>query len=173
MYYIIAFAVVIMALFFWIISIQRRIVLMEEDINNAMSQIGVQVSSRWDMLASLLELTKGYDGYEYMMIKEVIKSRQSVTKDFSPDDVIKQTNIIDEAKTKIMEVAERYPKLKMDSKYIKTMDAVNIYEKIISTSGLIYNDSVRKLNRAINMFPVSMVIGILEFPRRGYFEAGG
>jgi len=170
MYYIIASVVIIVALIFWIISVQRTLVVMDENIDNAMSQIGVQVSSRWDALTSLLELTRGYVEHEYKMIKETIQARCSITKDSSPDDVIKQANIIAEAKEKIMAVAERYPDLKTDSSYIKTMNAVNQYEKMVSTSRLIYNDSVTKLNRAIRMFPVSMAAGIIGFSKRAYLE---
>lgn len=173
MYYIIASVVIIVALIFWIISVQRILVVMDKNIDNAMSQIGVQVSSRWDMLTSLLELTRGYVEHEYKMIKETIQARCSITKDSSPDDVIKQANIIAEAKEKIMEVAERYPDLKTDSSYIKTMNAVNQYEKMVSTSRLIYNDSVTKLNRAIHVFPTSIAAGILGFSSRKYFEASG
>lgn len=173
MYYVIASGVIIVALIFWIISVQRTLVVMDKNIKNAMSQIGVQVSSRWDALTYLLELTRGYVEHEYKLIKEIIKARRSITKDSSPDDVIKQENIIVEAEKKIMEVAELYPDLKTDSSYIKTMNAVNQYEKMVSTSRLIYNDSVTKLNHAIRMFPVSMAAGILGFSSEGYFEAGG
>ena len=139
--------------------------------NNAMSQIGVQLSSRWDALTSLLDLTKGYAQHEYKTIKETIQARRSITKDSSPDDVRKQENIIAEAMGKIMAVAESYPDLKADSTYIKTMDAVNQYENMVRTSRLIYNDSVTKLNRTIRMFPISMAAAILRFSKRAYLEA--
>ena len=44
----------------WGIGVQRRLVAMDENVNNAMSQIGVQLSSRFDALTALLDLTKGY-----------------------------------------------------------------------------------------------------------------
>ena len=171
MYYIIASGVILVALILWIISVQRSLVVMDENINNAMSQIGVQLSSRWDALTSLLDLTKGYAEQEYKTITETIKARRSITKDSSPDDVSKQENIIAEALGKIMAVAESYPDLKADSTYIKTMDGVNQYENMVRTSRLIYNDSVTKLNRAIRMFPASMIAGILGFFNRAYLEA--
>lgn len=169
--YIIAFGVLIVVLVFWMISVQRSFVVLDENINNAMSQIGVQLSSRWDALTSLLDLTKGYAAHEYNTLTETIKARRSITKDSSPDDVRKQENVIAEAMGKIMAVAESYPELKADQTYIKTMDAVNQYENMVRTSRLIYNDSVTKLNRAIRMFPASMIAGILGFSKRAYLEA--
>lgn len=171
MYYIIASGVILVALILWIISVQRSLVAMDENINNAMAQIGVQLSSRWDALTSLLDLTKGYAEHEYKTITETIKARRSITKDSAPADVTKQENMIAEALGKIMAIAESYPELKADGAYIKTMDGVNQYENMVRTSRLIYNDSVTKLNRAIRMFPVSMIAGILGFSNRAYLEA--
>lgn len=171
MSYIIALGAVLVILVFWIISAQRSFVALDENINNAMSQIGVQLSSRWDALTSLLDLTKGYADHEYKTITETIKERRSITKDSSPEDVRKQENIISEAMGKIMAVAESYPDLKADGTYIKTMDAVNQYENMVRTSRLIYNDCVTKLNRSIRMFPASIIAGALGFSTRTYLEA--
>ena len=56
---IIILIAVIAVLVIWIISEQRKLVVMDENINNALSQIGVQLSSRWDALTALLDLTSG------------------------------------------------------------------------------------------------------------------
>jgi len=171
MIYIVTFGVIIVTLVFWIISVQRTFVVFDENTNNAMSQIGVQLSSRWDALTSLLDLTKGYAEHEYITLTETIKARRPITRDSSPDDIKKQENIITEAMGKIMAVAESYPNLKADQTYIKSIDAVNQYENMVRTSRLIYNDSVTKLNRAIRMFPASLIAGILGFSKRAYLEA--
>ena len=173
MQYLLAAGGLILVIVFWIISAQRTFVALDENINNAMSQIGVQLSSRWDALSSLLDLTKGYAGHEYSTMTDTIKARRSITKDSSPDDVTKQENVIAEAMGKIMAVAESYPDLKADKTYIKTMDAVSQYENMVRTSRLIYNDSVTKLNRAIRMFPASMIAGVFGFSKRAYLEAQG
>ncbi len=171
MLYIIGSGIIILILILWIISVQRSFVVLDENINNAMSQIGVQLSSRWDALTSLLDLTKGYAVHEYQTLTETIKARRSITKDSSPEDINKQENVIAEAMGKIMAVAESYPDLKADKTYIKTMDAVNQYENMVRTSRLIFNDSVTKLNRAIRMFPASLIAAMLGFSKRGYLEA--
>ena len=132
----------------WGIGVQRRLVAMDENVNNAMSQIGVQLSSRFDALTALLDLAKGYAAHESQTLIETIKSRRSViTATSTPDDVLKQEGVISEALGRISMVAERYPELKANENYKKCMDAVDSYEKMVRTSRLIYNDSVTKLNR--------------------------
>ncbi len=153
----------------WIISNQRRLVVLDENISNAMSQIGVQVSSRFDALSALLDLTKGYAKHESETLIETIKSRRSViTAKSTPDDVLRQEGVISEALGKIAMVTEQYPELKANQTYTKTIDAVQTFESMVRTSRLIYNDSVTKLNREIRMFPVSMIAGMLGFRPRDY-----
>ncbi|MDR1131564.1 MAG: LemA family protein [Oscillospiraceae bacterium] len=168
--YLIAAAAIIAIFVIWIISTQRSLVALDENINNAMSQIGVQLSSRWDALTALLDLTRGYAEYEYKTITQTIGLRRAITKDSPPEEAAKQENILTEAMGKIMAVAESYPELKADGTYIRTMDSVNQYENMVRTSRLIYNDSVTKLNRAVRMFPASIVAGMLGFSGRAYLE---
>ena len=156
----------------WVMSTQRRLVVMDENINNAMSQIGVQLSSRFDALTALLDLAKGYAAHESQTLIETVKSRRSViTAKSTPQDVLQQEGVISEALGRISMVAERYPELKADKGYAKCMDAVDSSEKMVRTSRLIYNDSVTKLNREIRMFPVSLIAGMLGFRQRDYLEA--
>ena len=153
----------------WVMSTQRKLVVLDENINNAMNQIGVQLSSRFDALTALLDLTKGYAKHESETLIQTIKSRRSViTAKSTPDDVLRQEGIISEALGRIAMVSEQYPELKANETYIKTMDAVGAYENMVRTSRLIYNDSVTKLNREVRMFPVSMIAGMLGFRQRDY-----
>ena len=155
----------------WGIGVQRRLVVMDENVNNAMSQIGVQLSSRFDALTALLDLAKGYAAHESQTLIETIKSRRSViTAASTPDDVLKQEGIISEALGRISMVAERYPELKASESYKKCMDAVDSYEKMVRTSRLIYNDSVTKLNRELRMIPTSLLGGMFGFRQRDYLE---
>lgn len=155
----------------WIMSTQRKLVIFDENINNAMSQIGVQLSSRFDALTALLDLTKGYAAHESQTLIETIKSRRSViTAKSTPDEVLKQEGVISEALGRIAMVAEQYPDLKANENYMKTMDAVDSYEDMVRSSRLIYNDSVTKLNREIRMFPTLIIAGMLGFSKRDYLE---
>ena len=88
----------------WGIGVQRRLVAMDENVNNAMSQIGVQLSSRFDALTALLDLANGYAAHESQTLIETIKSRRSVITAMStPDDVriiqVNSFNILDVSKS--------------------------------------------------------------------------
>lgn len=163
--------VILVLVVLWFIFTQRKLVAMDENINNAMSQIGVQLSSRWDALTALLDLTKGYAEHEYKTLSDTIRMRSTITAKSTAAEVNDQENILTETMGRIMAVAESYPDLKANENYIKTMDSVNDYEKMVRQSRLIYNDSVTKLNRAIRMFPTSIVAGMLGVTSRDYLEA--
>lgn len=169
---LIAIGALIAILIAWGVSVQRRLAVMDENINNSMSQIGVQLSSRFDALSALLDLTKGYAEHESRALIETMKSRRSViTATSTPKDVLGQEGVISETLELISVVAQQYPELKADENYSRYMDAVDSYEKMVCTSRLIYNDSVTRLNRELRMFPVSMIAGIFGFHQREYLEA--
>ena len=156
----------------WGVSVHRRLVTMDENINNAMGQIGVQLSACLDTLTALLNLTRGYAAHESQTMIETIKSRRSIiTAKSAPHDVLQQESVIFEALRRIYIVAERYPKLKADENYARGMNAVDRYEKMVWTSRLIYNDSVTKYNREIRRFPTLLLAGIFGFRQREYLEA--
>lgn len=168
---IIAGAVVVF-LVLWVVSCWRRLVAMDENINDAMAQVGVQISSRFDVLTVLLYLIKEYTVHEAQALIGTIKSRRSaITATSTPDDVLEQEEIIAETLDRISMVAERYPDLKANENYAKYMNAVDSYERMVNTSRLIYNDSVTKLNRELQMFPTSLIAKVFGFRKRGYLEA--
>lgn len=167
---IIAIAAAAVLIVLWVIATQRKLAAMDENINNAMSQIGVQLSSRWDALSALLDLTKGYAEHEYRAISDTIKMRTGINGKSTAAQVNEQENIFAQAMGRITAVAESYPELKANQNYIKTMDSVNEYEKMVRQSRLIFNDSVTKLNRTVRMFPTSLIAGAFGFSQRDYLE---
>lgn len=168
---LIAIGVIVVSILSWVMSTQRRLVVLDENISNAMSQIGVQLSSRFDALTALLDLTKSYAKHESEALIETIQSRRSIiTAKSTPDDVLRQEGIISEALGRIATVTEQYPEFTANQTYIKSMDAVQTFETMVRTSRLIYNDSVSKLNQEIRMFPVFIIAGMLGFGKRDCLE---
>ncbi|SDZ30984.1 LemA protein [Proteiniborus ethanoligenes] len=161
--------VIVAVIVLWTISTQRKLAVLDEHIGNAMSQIGVQLSVCFDVIMALLDLTKEYAKLESETLIETIKSRKNViTAKTTPDEVMRQEEIIFNALGRIAMVTEQYPELKANQTYIKTMDAVQTFENMVRTSRLIYNNSVSKMNREIRMFPVSMIARMLGFRQRDY-----
>ncbi len=166
---IIIFMIIVVLIVLWIISTQRRLVVLDENVNNSMSQIGVQLSSRFDALMTLLDLTKSYAGQEGEILIEKTKTKRSaITGKSTPDDVLHQERVIAVVLCRIFMFTVKYPELKENQNYAKAMSAVEIFENMVRTSQIIYNDSVAKLNREIRMFPVSMIAAILGFRQREF-----
>ena len=67
-------------------------------------------------------------------------------------------------------ISERYPELKADAMYIKTMDSVNTYENQVRMSRMVYNDSVTKYNRMVRQIPDSIVAAIFRFTEKDYLK---
>lgn len=165
----IAITAFLAGLLIWIISTQRNLMVLDENIRNAMNQIGVQLSGRFEALAALLDLSKGYEKNEGDILKETVKAkRKPITAKSTPDDVLHQEEIISCALDRIALTAEQYPELKTNKNYIANMGAVRALKNMVRTSSLIYNDSVTKLNREIRMFPVSIIAGMLGFRKKEY-----
>lgn len=161
----------IVLLVLWAVSCQRRLAVLDENVNNAMAQIGVQLSSRFDALTALLDLVKGYADHELQTLTKTVIARRSVINSASaPEEVLDQEGVITDALKRISIVAERYPELKASENYSKCMNAVDSYENMVRTSRLIYNDSVTKLNRELRMFPASILGRALGFKQRSYLE---
>ena len=170
MKYIPTFGVVLAVIVFWMISVQRSLTLLGEQIRNAMAQIGLQMHSQEESLTCLLELINSYAAFECETIMKTMMTRLPITRNSSIDEVKKQEKIVAEAIAKIAAIAERYPEVKADRTYIIKMGAVHQYGNMLQTSKLIYNNSAEKLNHAIHQFPASVIAGILGFSNRGCFE---
>ena len=161
---------IVAILVLWVISVQRKLVKQEEICKNGLSQIGVQLASRWDALKALAELTKGYSEHEYKTITDTIAQRRPITAASSSADANAQENLFNEALGRLNLVVERYPELKANETNIKTMDSVNTYQNQVRMSQMVYNDSVTKFNQLIRQFPDSIVASLFHFTPREYLE---
>lgn len=162
--------VVILVIIVWVIGQQRMLVTLDEMVTNAMNQIGVQVTSRFDALTGLLDLVKGYNEHEYKTLSDVIKMRTSIGANSTVNDVNKEESIFNQALGKIMAVAEAYPDLKANTNYQNLMNSLNDYEDKVRKARLVYNDTVTKLNRTVRMFPTNLVAPMFGIGQREYLD---
>ena len=154
----IAAAAVFAAISAWVVSIQRRLVALDENAASALYQLGVQMSCRFDALTALLSIASAFAGPECQALAENVRTRRGViTGRSTPEDVLRQEEVLAEALECLARIAERYPELKASRTYQKTMGAVETFGGMVRTSRLIYNDSVSKLNREVRKFPASAV----------------
>ena len=160
---------VVIAVVMYVISTQRELVKLDEMGNNALSQIGVQLQSRFDAITALVKMTQQYAQHEYESLTQVIAQRR-VSEIKTVDDVNQQTDLLGSVMGRLMAVSESYPDLKASSVYRETMDGIREYEENVRMSRMIYNDSATKMNRMVRQWPSSFVASMLHFDLRKYLE---
>lgn len=149
---------------------QRSLVSADEFCGNALSQIGVQQTSRWDALTNLSKMTQKYSDYEYETLMKIIQERKEISPKSAASEVEAQENLIARVSGKLVALAEAYPDLKANTVYLSTMESVNEYENKVRISRMSYNDTVTKYNRLVRQFPSSIFAGIFSFQVRTYLQ---
>ena len=154
----------------WLAFVRRMLALLEENSDNAMNQIGIQLSSRWDELSALVELMKGCNVREDQVLLEITKARKPISAENAAFDAAKQDDLLAAAMGFVKAAAEQNPALKADPRYQKKRSRINQLEGMARQSRLAYNDSVTSFNRQICIFPASLAARVLGFKKRDYLE---
>ena len=121
----------------WMVRGQNRLVHADELCGNALSQIGVQQSSRWDALGALADLTKGYSQQEHRVLLEIIAARKHVGPQTPVTEAQQQEDMLVQSFGRIHALAEAYPDLKSNTVYLKTMDSVQKFEDQVRMSRMV------------------------------------
>ena len=161
--------IVAVAVFLWFVSTQRELVNLDEKCNNALSQIKVQLNSRWDALLALAKSASAYAKHESETLIKTIQSRQT-TEVRTAGDVNQQQTAFNEVLGRLMAVREAYPELKASDVFEKTMDGVKEYEENVRMSRMIYNDTATRMNRYVRQWPSSFVANMLHFDVKEYLN---
>ena len=166
---LIILVVVIALLAIWTISIQNRLVKMDEICMNALRQINVQQQSRFDAVRMLISLMREYSEYEADTLEKIVKARSNMgaaTPDVAELNARQQN--FDTITSKIFALAEQYPDLKANQQYSKTMDEVSRYEENVRLSRMTFNDTVTKFNSQVRQFPANLIASMLHFTPKEY-----
>ena len=161
--------IVAVVVFLWFVSTQRELVNLDEKCNNELSQIKVQLNSRWDALLALAKSASAYAKHESETLIKTIQSRQT-TEVRTAGDVNQQQTAFNEVLGRLMAVREAYPELKASDLFEKTMDGVKEYEENVRMSRMIYNDTATRMNRYVRQWPSSFVANMLHFDVKEYLN---
>ena len=149
-------------IFLWFMNTQRELVNLDEKAKNALSQIEVQLNSRWDALLNLARTASQYAQHESETLIQTIQARRG-SEVKTAADVEAQQHEFSGVLSRLMAVSEAYPDLKANDLFTKTMNAVNGYEENVRMSRMIYNDSATRMNRYVRQWPSSFVANMLHF----------
>jgi LemA protein len=154
----------------WLIFTYNRLVVLRNRINNAWSQMDVQLRRRYDLIPNLVETVKGYAAHERETFEMVTKARAAVTSAQTVADQAQAQNMITAALKTLFAVAENYPELRASQNFMMLQEELSGVEGKIAYSRQFYNDTVLLYNNAIQVFPTSMIAGGFGFGARDYFE---
>ena len=154
----------------WIISAQRRLTAMDENIKNAMGQIGVQLFSRYEATIALLELLQPHGEELWKTARWLQEKRRTVTAETEPANAAEQGALLSEAQRILLEAVERCPAAQENKNCRNYLNALDSYGKMLQTSTLIYNDTVSKFNQSIRPFPMNVAARLLHFQKKAYLE---
>lgn len=163
---IIVVAVVVIGYF---IMTQRSLVSLDEMCKNALSQIEVQLNSRWDALLALAKMAAQYSKHESETLISVIQQRrgEAVT---TPEAVGEQQNALTQVMGRLIAIGEAYPDLKAADLFKETQTGVKEYEEKVRLSRMVYNDTATKMNRMVRQWPSSIVASMLHFDTKEYLK---
>jgi len=131
----------------------NRIIVLSNRINNAWSQIDVQLKKRADLVPNLVETVKGYMKHERKVFKEVTDARERMLKAGTPGARMKAGNQLAAALRTIFAIAENYPRLRASENFKLLQEQLEGVENKIAYSRQFYNDSVLSFNNTITTIP--------------------
>lgn len=166
---IIVLAVIVIGYF---ISTQRALVNLDELCKNALSQIEVQLNSRFDAVVALAKAAAQYAKHESDTIIETVQARggHSGATANTPAAINAQTDLLGQMMGRLNVVFERYPELKASDLYKEAQLGMKQYEENVRMSRMIYNDTATKMNRMVRQWPSSIVASMLHFDQKDYLK---
>ena len=161
---------VIVALLLLIIYIYNSLVRAKVRVDEAWSDITVQLKRRYDLIPNLVETVKGYAKHERKVFTEVTKARTEALKAKTVGEAAQADNMFQAALKSLFAVAEAYPQLRATENFQQLQSDVTDTEDKIQAARRFYNGSVRDLNIKIQTFPNNIFAGILGFKIREFFD---
>ena len=164
--------VVIVALVIYLIVAYNGLIRRRNQIENAWSQIDVQLKRRLDLIPNLVETVKGYAAHEKETLDAVISARNAaVAAPDTPEAQAKAENALTGTLRQLFALGEAYPDLKANQNFLALQEELTSTEGRVAYARQYYNDSVLAYNNKLQQFPTVIFARILNFQRREYFEA--
>jgi len=166
--WIILAIVIVAILFFWVAY--NSLVTLRVRVDEAWSDITVQLKRRLDLIPNLVETVKGYAAHESGVFEAVTEARANAMNAQGVKETAAADNQFEGALKSLFAVSEAYPDLKANQNFIELQQELVDTEDKIQASRRFYNGGVRDLNTKIQTFPSNVVAGMFGFKNRDFFE---
>ena len=164
---IIGCIVLVIIAFVW--GSYNSLVKLDERVNEAWSDITVQLKRRADLIPNLVETVKGYTKHESEAIKQVSDARAKMMGARSVSSTAEADKSMLGALSRLMAVSESYPELKADKNFQKLQEELSDTEDKIQAARRFYNAGAKELNTKIKIFPINLFKGF-GFKKREYYD---
>lgn len=167
---IIVAVVAVVGIFLW--ATYNGLVKLNVRVQEAWSDITVQLKRRADLIPNLVEAVKGYAAHEKQVFQDVTEARANVLSatQQGPEAAAKAENQFEQALKSLFAVSEAYPQLRASENFQQLQAELVDTEDKIQASRRFYNGGVRDLNTKIQQFPSNVVAGMFGFKNKEFFE---
>ncbi len=166
--WIILGVVVVIGIFLW--ATYNSLVTLRIRVDEAWSDINVQLKRRLDLIPNLVETVKGYAAHETGVFQQVTEARANVINANGVKETAAAENQFEGALKSLFAVAEAYPDLKANQNFAELQRELVDTEDKIQGARRFYNSGVTGLNTKIQTFPANIVAGMFKFQNREFFE---
>ena len=166
---IVGIIIVVLVLYVW--SLYNGLVTLKMHIDEAWSQIDVQLKRRADLIPNLVETVKGYAKHEKSIMTAVTDAHKAMLGAESMTAKAKASDALSGALGKLLAIAENYPQLKANDGFIQLQKELSDTEDKVAYSRQYYNNSVMEFNTKIKLFPNSLIATNFGFTDKEFFGA--
>ena len=164
---IIALVVIVIISF---IIYYNRFTILENRIDNSLSQIDVQLRKRADLVPNLISTVKGYTKHEKGIMADVTNARKALIGAKTLPARAKAGAELQTALRSVFAIAENYPQLKANENFLQLQQELSAIEDKIAYSRQYYNDSILSYNNAVETFPAVMIAKMFNKMEKPFLE---
>ncbi|HET9411411.1 MAG TPA: LemA family protein [Candidatus Saccharimonadales bacterium] len=153
-----------------VIFIYNGLVKTRVRVEEAWSDITVQLKRRLDLVPNLINTVKGYATHEKEVFEKVTETRANTLNAQGVAATAKAEGEFEQALKSLFAVSENYPQLRATENFQQLQAELTDTEDKIMASRRFYNGAARELNIKIDTFPSNLIAGMFGFTKREFFE---
>lgn len=155
----------------YVVGVYNGLIVLKNRVQEAWSDIQVQMKRRYDLIPNLVETVKGYAKHESSTFEKVIQARNmAMAQNGTPQQQAQAENILSGTLKSLFAVTENYPELKANENFLKLQFELTDTEDKIKAARRFYNSNVLALNTKIEIFPSNIIAGYFSFEKKEFFE---
>lgn len=155
----------------WVIATYNGLITLKNRVDEAWSDIDVQLKRRYDLIPNLINTVKGYAKHESTVFEKVTEARTRAMNAGGAQDKAEAENMLSGTLKTLFAVSEAYPELKANQNFLELQRELADTEDKIQAARRFYNGNARDFNIKIEVFPNNLIAGALHFTKRDFFEA--